>query len=445
MAAATSPYPMDENPAMRRIMMALMVISFLIPAHLHAGSITMGLTRFYLVLTFFPALFMFLRGPDLKLTWVDAFMVGYIVWATLSIYLNHGTEQFQFMGLQVVDMFGAYMLGRVLIRTPNDFRFFWRCFGFAMLLILPVAAVELLAERFIIHEILGKFMDVFDNATIGYPRRWGFDRVQGNLEHPILFGVFWGLGFASLLAVFPNFLGKAFFGGACIAMVGMSLSSGAFLVIIFQVSLLMWAWATKGSWKLLLVLFLILYVIVEIVSDRPALIAMSTRLAFSSGTAYHRVNTWTYGIQNVIDNPIWGLGLKPWVRPHWLSASIDNNWLLVAVRGGFITTGFLFLSFGAMAKRLISAKDLPEQTKVYRTHFLITFLAMFIALGTVAVWSGTSSFLYFLLGMGTSLPICRAVATDDVPEDTQNNVATRYTRQKEFFNARGAKGRARPV
>lgn len=431
-------FAMDASARPRRIMMFLLVLSFLIPAHLHFGSITMGFTRLYLLLAFFPCLVMFFRGKNFKINAVDILMVGFIIWATLSIMVNHGAAMIEFMGLQVVDMFGAYLLGRVLIQTPSDYRAFWRFFGYAMVVVAPVAAVELLTERFILHEILGGFLDVFDNATIGYPRRWGFDRVQGNFEHPILFGVFWGLGFASMLAVFPSFVGRAVFGGLCVALTAMSLSSGAYLVILFQVSLLMWAWATNNSWKLLLVLFAIFYIVLEIISDRSALVALSTRLAFSSGTAYTRVYIWTYGIQNVIDNPIFGLGLNPWVRPHWLTSSIDNNWLLLAVRGGFPTIFFLLAAFVTMGAKLITAKGLPKITMLYRRNFLITFVAMFIALGTVAVWSGTASFLFFLLGMGTSLPICRTHAATNVSSSAgEETPVNRYTRQKEFFDARG--------
>ncbi len=410
-------------------MLLLFMLCFLVPIHLHFGSLTMGLPRFYLLLGFFPALFTLFRAPDLRIGATDYLIFGFILWASLAILANHGLTEIEFMGLQVVDMFGAYLVGRALIRTPEDYRYFWRIFAYAMLFMFPIAFVELLTNRFILHDLLRPFFDVFANATIHYPPRWGFDRVQGNLEHPILFGVFWSLGFAPMLSVFRSFSARVFFGAICLAMVGMSLSSGAYLVAIFQSGLLLWGWMTRGSWKTLLVLFAILYVVVEIISNRPALVAISTRLAFSSGTAYWRVLIWEFGTKNVLENPIFGLGLRDWVRPSWLGASVDNNWLLVAMRGGIPAILLLLSAFGAMIKTLVSARDLSPRVQRYRRNFIIMFLSMFLALGTVAVWSGTQSFLFFLLAMGVNLAGMKQQGGEEVPVPEAPPVS-RYTRQK---------------
>lgn len=422
--------PLEAGATMRRRLMLLFLLCFLVPIHLHFGSITMGLPRFYLLLAFFPALFTLLTARDLRIGAVDYLIFAFILWASLAILVNHGMTEIEFVGLQIVDMFGAYLAGRALIRTPQDYRYFWRLFAWCMLFMFPIALVELLTNRFILHDLLRPFFDVFDNATIHYPPRWGFDRVQGNLEHPILFGVFWSLGFSSMLVVFKSHLARVFFAAICLSMVFMSLSSGAYLVAIFQSALLAWGWLTRGSWKTLLALFAIMYVIVEIISDRPAILAISTRLAFSSDTAYWRAHIWNFGLDNVLDNPIFGLGLRDWVRPHWLSASVDNNWLLIAMRGGIPAIVFMLAAFAAMIWQLTSRKDLEGDLQRYRRSFVIMFLSMFVALGTVAVWSGTQSFLFFLLAIGVNLANMKQPGNGQQEPEPEAEPASRYTRQE---------------
>lgn len=407
----------EPMTGMVALLIVLFMFSFLIPGNITVASVTMGFPRLILAISLVPATLILLSNPKYKLTWVDTLVIGYAFWVFISVLINNGFARIQFAGLQVVETLGAYSLGRIMFLSIDAYRLFWRVFGYSMLFMLVIGMIELITERFVMHQFFAPFIDVFENSTLNYPKRMGFDRVQGNLEHPILFGVFWGFGMMHFLSVFDSRISQFFFMTCCILVVGISLSSGAYLALMMQLALLAWAVITKGRWKLLMILFALLYVVVEILSDRPAIIAITTRLAFSSDTAYWRVLIFEHGMNNVWANPIFGLGLRDWVRPHYLTSSIDNQWLLTAMRAGFPAFFLQMGAFGTMIYMLLKRQDLSPLVQKYRRNFLISFVGLFLALGTVAVWSGTQAFLWVLLAMGTSLALSPGVPSEADEED----------------------------
>ena len=381
------------------------MISFLIPANIQVGSITLGFPRLFLLIAFIPTMAFLFKSPDIRFGLVDGLVFGFIFWVSLSIFVNHGLSRIEFIGLKIIEMLGAYIVARVFVRTLADYQYFWKVFGICMLCILPFAIIELLTDKVLLIEMVKPFFNEFEDVSIYYwhDKRFGFDRVQGNFENPILFGVFWGLGFSILLAIHKRIFPKLAFAGGTILMVGLSLSSGAYLALIFQLVLIFWGWITRNSWKTLLGLFIFSYVVVEILSERPAIVAFSTRIAFRTESAYWRIHIWNYGTENVWGSPFFGIGLNDWARPEWLTSTVDNYWLLVAMQGGLPAIALLLLSFSIMLWQLARRKDLPSIALAYRRAYMITFVAMFIALATVAVWSATQSFLLFFLGLGVCL------------------------------------------
>ncbi|MCH7564219.1 MAG: hypothetical protein IH968_10395, partial [Gemmatimonadetes bacterium] len=57
---------------------------------------------------------------------------------------------------------------------------------------------------------------------------------------------------------------------------------------------------------------------------------------------YYRIQIWTYGTASVERNPWFGIGDKAMGRAHWMvMETIDNHWLMLAVRYG-LPTAILF-------------------------------------------------------------------------------------------------------
>ena len=49
-----------------------------------------------------------------------------------------------------------------------------------------------------------------------------------------------------------------------------------------------------------------------------------TYFTFSTTSAYNRIIIFEYGSAEVMRNPIFGIGLGDWIRPVWMSDSMDN-------------------------------------------------------------------------------------------------------------------------
>ncbi|MFS4436726.1 O-antigen ligase family protein [Paracoccaceae bacterium GXU_MW_L88] len=383
-----------------RVPLALFAMSFMLPLILDFGGVLMTPTRAILLIFFFPSLYRMLSGKTPPLNITDFFIFFTVCWAGLSYFVNHGASQIQFIGMQFVDLLGAYIFARAHVRSASDFKFFWKMLSVCALFILPVALIELFTDRLIIHEILGKVFRVSRDLTGTTGERLGLDRVQGTMEHPILFGVFWGISFANIFFLDRNAARRTLYVIVICVTVFTSLSSGAFLTVMIQGGLLIWNWISKGNWKPLLIASAVMFVVVEIVSDRSAIAALSTRLAFSAHTAYWRLLIWEHGTTNVMNNPIFGLGLKDWVRPSWMfTASVDNYWLLNAMRNGLPCIIALLAGMFSNVFRLVRLRGLNAWGRDARTGYIIAFVALFIALGTVAVWSASSSYIYFYFGL----------------------------------------------
>jgi hypothetical protein len=185
----------------------------------------------------------------------------------------------------------------------------------------------------------------------------------------------------------------------------LSLSSGALLSIIFQVGLISWAWAmrpVKHKWLILFALFAVAYVVIDIMSTRSPIRVFMTYATFSPHNAYWRATIFEWGMQNVWNNPIVGLGRNDWVRPAWMhSASVDNFWLLVAMRYGI--PGFVFLAVGCLISLLqVGWRDFGQNVKLqqFRHAWIFTFIGLTFSLATVHVWASAYSFIFFLFGAG---------------------------------------------
>jgi len=273
-----------------------------------------------------------------------------------------------------------------------------------MLILLPIAAVEFLTGKLIINSIVGGIFRTFE--WNGYAPRLGFYRVQATFEHPILYGVF-----AS--SVFSLFF-FAFKGGkfpassrtaATISLIGtvFSVSSGAFISVAFQCGLQVWEKVTKQfkhRWWLLIGVLAIAYVAIDIYSTRDPIVALASHAAIDKQTAYFRVMIWSFGIDNILDNPIFGLGLNDWVRPSWMPPSVDSFWLLTTMRHGLPAIFILILMFILILNRTAKKKIESKLVNNIRRGYLYSILGMFLSLCTVHVWNTSYAYFLFLVGSG---------------------------------------------
>jgi len=309
------------------LMVLLFLAAMVLPVYINVGSVLLMPHRIILLLMFFPLVGQLLAGragPIGVFDWLMFFSTG---WALMAIQLNEnylGGSNIQPMGVYVLEFLGAYLLGRVAIRSRDDFTAFVRMFFLILLVLVPFAVVESVTHRAVLLEILPQSVRTVDAGT-----RWGMRRAQTVFGHPILFGVFSGIGFGLFWYVMRTRLMQV--GGAVLAASGtlFSLSTGALVSITLQIIFIAWESMTKRfprRWTVFAILSVLAYVVIDLLSNRTPFHVLITYATFNTGNSYNRILIWRFGMENVWANPWFGLGenVQTWSRPSWMSSSADN-------------------------------------------------------------------------------------------------------------------------
>ncbi len=103
----------------------------------------------------------------------------------------------------------------------------------------------------------------------------------------------------------------------------------------------------------------------------------------------------------MLRHPLFGIGLSSdWGQPWWRAPSIDNYWLVVAIRYGLPALAFMWTGIALHATQIAARRNLPEDAVSYRKGYLMALAGLFVVLGTVHIWGAVSVFIMFYLGAG---------------------------------------------
>jgi hypothetical protein len=138
----------------------------------------------------------------------------------------------------------------------------------------------------------------------------------------------------------------------------------------------------------------------QMFANRPLTQILISNFVFEDGSYWFRELIWAYGSGAALKNPIFGVGFNEWERPDWMPSSIDNFWLLYAVRHGVPAACLLLLAFLVIFLTVAFKRGLSKKTSDYRTGFLITMAAFYFVAWTVAFWNATYVLFLFLMGSG---------------------------------------------
>ncbi|WP_161495149.1 O-antigen ligase family protein [Bradyrhizobium canariense] len=391
------------QPTRSSRLVPLLIFSLAMPFYFYVGPTRLSPYRLVLVATFIPCLIAWLSGSVGRVRRQDILMLLATTWSAAVLLGQHGIDKgLQSAGIFVIETFGPFLFARRYIRDVFAFQHMVRCLVLLIAVLLPFALYENFTGTPILIELFGKVFSVY---PIGYYEpRWGLSRAQGPFEHQILFGVVCSSAFAlSFLAYgVPARMGRL--GSGVVAMaVCSSLSSGAFLSVAVQVMLIVWDKITVSvtrRWTILASIIVSAYLVVSALSNRTPFEVFISYLTFNADTSYMRVLIWQYGTGSVMTHPMFGTALHPWERPEWMPGSIDNFWLVTAVRYGI--PGFLFLAGGFLAVcfGLGRLKNLPFDVEQCRNGLIITLCGLAFAACTVHVWDAPYVLLMFLLGSG---------------------------------------------
>lgn len=335
---------------------------------------------------------------------VDLLALASCLWLGLGLIVNHGLSTIPRATIVVVELFGGYLVGRTLIRNRIDHKNYFRFLTIAFLVLMPFAVIEILTG-FNTLRTIAEFVFNVPRRQSNLGQRFGLTRAMGPLEHPILFGMIASMGVANVFYIYRTSLQGVIRAMLFAFMTFTTLSSGPLLSVFCQLCLMAWDRALaflRFRWLLLAYLVLLGLLAIRIGAEFEIRDFIVNRLSYSQGSAEGRLINLDYGMMEVRQHPVFGIGLNDWTRPWWRAnePTFDNFWLGYAMRYGVPTFAFLALAWGLSFARIAMQKTLSPEETDYRRGYLMTLTGLTLVLGTVNIWNATSVFVMIYIGAG---------------------------------------------
>lgn len=417
------------------------LLCVVVPIGFQAGPLAMTTLRLFMLIMIIPLMVRLISGHYGRILITDIMFVLFIGWTFVSLAANNPDKVIQNVGSSGIEFLGGYIVGRAYIRGSADFIALCKWIGILAVATLPFALLETATGRPLIIETLRKLPGLTSVAIVDIERRMGLERVQAVFAHPIHYGLFCSVAFTMSFIALRDVTGTTwrYVSSAIIAFSGfLALSSGALLAIILQIALILWSRAfasIQWRWWLLIGIFVLVYVVIDIFSNRTPIRVFMSYATFSAHNAYWRGIIFEWGMKSVWGHPFLGIGLNDWERPHFMySGSMDNFWLVNAVRYGI--PGFLFLATGyVLGIFRVMRRDFSESEllSLLRKAWVFTFLGLTFTLSTVHIWTNIYSFVFFVFGAGMWMITVSASSDDGIKKvsstaDDNNTPRSPYTR-----------------
>ena len=422
---ATPPAPASAAHERERLplLAKLALLAIMLPLYFEVGGLLLSPSRI-LFLGCVPILLVRLLGGRYGgVLPVDLMILGFVFWMALSVSVNNPEVLVTFVGSNALILLGGYLIARSQIRTPGQFEAFVRLLGLLVAGALPFAIYEAVTGQLSLGRLFEALPVVHSHPDVNYERRMSFDRVQFVFAHPIHYGLFCSLAFSMVLIGLRGSVGGALrlpwalaIGFTCF----LSVSSGPFLSLLVQFALIAYAVAMRNlpsRWTVLASSGALIYLVLDLISDRPAIYVILTKIAFNSFTANVRRVLLEYGLAQIARTPVLGVGFNGWDLPRWMTGSTDNYWLMLALLYGVPAFACLF---GALVWTLWKAGRQPfapgSRPDMLRLGYGIVMVSLTLTLATVAVWGEMSSMTFLMLGAGAWFATYR-------PDDEEPGVA----------------------
>lgn len=415
-----------------RILLLVFVLALFMPVGMEIAGLMISPMRLLLLLASVPLGVRLLSGQFGGVTRTDVLFLLHGAWIFVALIAVHGTQRIPFAGITAVEIVGGYIVGRALVRSAADYRRMFRIILISLICMMPLAVFENLTGKQVIFDILRPIFDYVPERDPSAYGRMGLERVYGVFEHAILWGLFCSLTLANLVMMSRGSPVKITLAiGFSLYTTMLSLSSAPLLSCAMQLMLLCWYRATGGHWKLLLGLAVLGYAAVDLLSNRSPLTVLISYLTFNPLSGYIRIHIFDYGWAAVMGSPIVGIGFNEWPKPSWLTSSVDNFWLLEAMRYGLVgavmLVGAIVVHIWNVARAPITDPDIRR----LRIGHVITLAGACFTLATVHVWGTVAVFLMAYIGAGAWLYLSDHSAPDGALPDTDGTATGRgpiYTR-----------------
>lgn len=392
-------------------MVVIFLIALMLPTSvsLDIGGLRLSAYRIVLALAFVPMLAALLAGRAGRISIFDALIFGHALWAALAlIHWGGAAKGIESGGIYMIEVGGAYLVGRIFIRSYGDFRRFARTYVALVLATLPFTLPEALTSVHILYDGIASLMGAPPAPFI--EQRMGLERTFGSFDHPILYGVFCASAFSLAYFVIAEKRPSHAKGMIGVAGIGLatllSASGGPYVVLMMQMFIAGWErlWGKiRGRWAALFGLFALIYVAIDLLSNRSPFHVFVTYFTFSTTSAYNRILIFEYGTAEVMRHPWLGIGLGDWLRPTWMSDSMDNFWLVIAVRYGLPAWAMLVCAMLGLIWAVARRQGLGAACLRARHAWAFTLFGITVAAATVHLWNALFVLFLFLIGAGAWL------------------------------------------
>ena len=393
------------------VVIAVFFLAMMLPtaASVNLGGLRLSAYRIVLIVMFLPMLFQLLSGRKGRVHLFDMLVFAHCGWVVLALIKWGGFAQgIESGGIYVVEFAGAYMLARLYIRSYADFAAAARAYVGLVLATLVFTVPEALTGIHFLHDGI--------SGALGGPMapyiepRMGLERTFGPFDHPILYGVFCASAFSLAYFVIAERRLMNLGGMAKVVGVGlatfMSASAGPYVVLMMQGFVAAWQRVlgqVQGRWAALFTMFAAMYIAIDLFSEKTPFHVFVNNFTFSRQSAYNRILIFEFGSAEVARHPIFGIGLGDWERPAWMSDSMDNFWLVTAVRYGLPALFLLAALLLGLVWQVGQRKDLPPEWRRARHAWAFTLFGITVAAATVHLWNALFVLFLFLIGSGAWL------------------------------------------
>jgi len=418
--ALNRPAPQKSGAAWWAVLpAAILIYSALIPpeVRINIADQTFYATRMAAVLLL-PWLISQIVKRPVRLMWLEYVFFAGAFWMVFAFIVYYGPgEGLPRGGALAFDVIMPYLIARYSIRSSNDVRRMLIMVAPGLLFPGLAMLAEIMTGTPIIRpaaaSIFGALPNYENGVAVGsgemfIDHRLGLLRAAGPFPHPIMAGLFLA-SFLSIYAMSSIRRWPVFIGIASAFFAVFTISSSAIIALLIALGLMAFDKIQRMvaflSWKMTLP-FIGLGLLAAHFYSQNGLINVLIRFTLNPQTGQFRRLIWEYGTQSVARNPWFGIGFTDYERPEWMVPSVDNHWLLLAMRFGiFPSIAFFTVAIGAIWLISNASKRANEQDKRFFTGIAIAIFALTLLGFTVAFFGGPLMWFNMLLAICVSLHI----------------------------------------
>lgn len=346
----------------------------------------------------------------------DLWMFGGVTWMVVSFVAFYGLgDGISRGGALAFDVIAPYLIARICIRNLQDLRRFLVFFAPGLFFAGASMMIESVTHRQIVRPIASAVfgpLPYFESGQAASSAkdfnvvRLGLLRAAGPFSHPILAGLFMAsflpLIFTSGLRKWPYALGLT--ASFCAIF---SVSSAAFLSFIITGMLLGYEWLQdrlRGiGWKFFIFTLSAFLLLVQNASQ-SGVMPIIIRYTLDPQTGWYRQLIWEYGTRSIERHPWFGIGFTDYERLPWMINSIDNHWLLLGVRHGYIAPICFFMASLVGIYRLAEASGgFQAMDRKLARGVVFSLVGLVLSGFTTSYFGGTLTWFIALIGISYSL------------------------------------------